>query len=49
MGLFGKLRAWVDARVQEDELRSLSDEQLKDIGLTRYDATAKPRTKRVSR
>ena len=49
MGLFGKIRAWVNARVQEDELRQLSDEQLKDIGITRYDATVGLKTKRVAR
>lgn len=49
MGLFGRIRAWVAQRAQEDELRGLSDEQLKDIGLTRYDAMTKPKTKRVAR
>lgn len=37
MGLFGLIRSWVERKSQEDELRSLSDRDLKDIGLNRYE------------
>lgn len=47
MGLFGKIKAWVERKSQEDELRSLSDTQLRDIGITRYDAITAAKIKRA--
>ena len=47
MGLFGRIRAWVEKKAQEDELRGLSDRQLRDAGLNRYDVLSGPKTKRV--
>ena len=39
MGLFGYIKSWVEQKSQEDELRALTDRELKDIGLNRYEAT----------
>lgn len=39
MGLFGYIKSWVERKSQEDELRALTDRELKDIGLNRYEAT----------
>ena len=48
MGLFGRIRAWVEKKAQEDELMQLSDRQLRDAGISRYDVmNGGPRTKRV--
>ena len=48
MGLFGRIRAWVEKKTQEDELMRLSDRQLRDAGISRYDVmNSKPKTKRV--
>lgn len=44
MGLFGRIKAWVESRAQEDEIRSLSDRELRDIGLSRYDAVTTHRS-----
>jgi len=37
MGLFGLIRSWVERKSQEDELRALTDRELKDMGLNRYE------------
>lgn len=37
MGLLGMLQGWVRARAEKDELSQLSDRELKDIGLNRYE------------
>ena len=37
MGLLGMLHQWVQAHAEKDELNQLSDRELKDIGLNRYE------------
>lgn len=37
MGIFGIIKEWVKTRSEEDELRQLSDAELKDMGMSRYD------------
>ena len=43
-GLYGKILHWVSNKINEDELKSLTDRDLRDIGLTRYDLFSKVRT-----
>lgn len=37
IGLYGKILSWINNKIEEDELKSLTDRELRDIGLTRYD------------
>ena len=37
MGVFGRIKEWVKARAEEDELGRLSDAELKDMGTNRYE------------
>ncbi len=39
MGLLGIVCEWVRARAEKDELSQMSDRELKDIGLNRYEVT----------
>lgn len=40
MGIFGRIKAWIKGRAGEDELKRLTDQELKDLGLTRAEASA---------
>lgn len=37
MGLLGLILKWVQTQVENDELSQLSDRELRDIGLNRYE------------
>jgi uncharacterized protein YjiS (DUF1127 family) len=39
VGVLGLITAWVRARAEQNELDELSDQQLKDIGLSRDEVT----------
>ena len=39
MGLLGVMYEWVRSRAEKDELSQMSDRELRDIGLNRYEVT----------
>lgn len=41
MGVFGRLKQWVKDRALEDEMRRLTDNELKDMGISRYELEVK--------